>query len=59
MLVKELMEQLDRCDPKAKVLIKNIDLVINGSFEALCVNADKIKNEVWIEADYTQLVYEE
>lgn len=38
MLVKELMEQLDRCDPNAKVFIKNIDLVINGSFEALCVN---------------------
>lgn len=59
MLVKELMEQLDRCDPDARVLIENTDLFPNGSYEALCVDEDNIKNEVWIEANYTQLVYEE
>lgn len=59
MLVKELMEQLDRCDPNARVLIENTDLFLNGSYESLCVNEDKIKNEVWVEANYTQLVYEE
>lgn len=58
MLVKELMKQLDRCDPNARVLIENTDLFLNGSYEALCVNTDKIKKEVWIEANYTQLVYE-
>lgn len=59
MLVKELMEQLDRCNPNARVLIENTDLIINGSFEALCVNEDKIENEVWVEANYNRLVYEE
>ena len=59
MLVEDLMEQLDRCDPNARVLIENTDLFINGSYEALCVDVDKIKNEVWIEANYDQLVYEE
>ena len=59
MLVKELMEQLDRCDSNAKVLIENTDVFLNGSYEALCVNADKIKNEVWIEANSMQLVYDE
>ena len=58
MLVKELMEQLDRCDPNARVLIDNTDLFLTGSYEALCVNVDKIKNEVWIEANYAKLVYE-
>lgn len=57
MLVKELMKQLDRCDPNARVLIENTDLFLNGSYEALCINVDKIKKEVWIEANYTQLVY--
>ena len=59
MLVKELMEQLDRCDPKACVLIENTDVFLNGSYEALCVDEDKIDNEVWIKANYDQLVYEE
>lgn len=59
MLVKELMEQLDRCDPNARVLIENTDLFLNGSYESLCVDEDKIKNEVWIEANYDQLVYKE
>ena len=59
MLVKELMEQLDRCNPNARVLIENTDLFLNGSYESLCVDEDKIKNEVWIEANYTQLVYKE
>ena len=59
MLVKELMEQFDRCNPNARVLIENTDLFLNGSYESLCVDEDKIKNEVWIEANYTQLVYEE
>lgn len=59
MLVEDLMAQLDKCDPKARVLIENTDVFFTGSYEALCVNADKIKNEVWIEANYTQLVYGE
>ena len=58
MLVKELMEQLDRCDPNARVLIDNTDLFLTGSYEALRVNASEIENEVWIEANYAQLVYE-
>lgn len=59
MLVKELMGQLDRCDPNARVLIENTDLFLSGSYEALCVDEDKIKNEVWVEANYDQLVYKE
>lgn len=59
MLVKELMEQLDRCNPNARVLIENTDLFLNGSYESLCVDEDKIKNEVWVEANYDQLVYKE
>lgn len=59
MLVEDLMAQLNKCDPKARVLIENTDVFLNGSYEVLCVNADKIKNEVWIEANYTQLVYGE
>ena len=59
MLVKELMEQLDRCDPNARVLIDNTDLYFSGSYEALRVNASEIENEVWIEANYGKLVYEE
>lgn len=59
MLVKDLMAQLDKCDPKARVLIENTDVFLNGSYEALCVDEDKIKNEVWIEANYDQLVYKE
>lgn len=59
MLVEDLMAQLDKSDPKARVLIENTDLFLNGSYESLCVDEDKIKNEVWIEANYTQLVYEE
>lgn len=59
MLVEELMAQLGKCNPKARVLIENTDLFLNGSYEALCVNADAVKNEVWVEANYTQLVYDE
>lgn len=59
MLVEDLMAQLDKCDPKARILIENTDVFLNGSYEALCVNASEIENEVWIEAYYTQLVYEE
>lgn len=59
MLVEDLMAQLDKCDPKARVLIENTDVFLNGSYEALCVNEDKIEKEVWIQADYAQLVYKE
>ncbi|MFR7913850.1 hypothetical protein [Eubacterium ramulus] len=59
MLVEDLMAQLDKSDPKARVLIENTDVFLNGSYEALCVNVDKIENEVWIEVNYDQLVYEE
>ena len=59
MLVEDLMTQLDKCDPKARVLIENTDVFLNSSYEALCVDEDKIKNEVWIEVNYDQLVYEE
>ena len=59
MLVEDLMAQLNKCDPKARVLIENTDVFLNGSYEALCVNADKIKKELWSVAYSTRKNYGE
>ena len=57
MLVKELIKQLERCDPNAKVLIENTNIFLEGTYEALCVKKDI--NEIYIEPNYTQLIYKE